>query len=378
VSETTTSATSAGGGTGAEIVRPPLQLVRLPVDKPQPAVSFLHARSQGVMDLIGHFWERLAQTPPLQRGDLHLVVATPMDSDNVNINIPQLDSAKFSGAMLYVPKAHRADVLALDAQTAAAFAAYISHRGPIAGKSDNASAPGSSPDSGSTNATNGGTTVPLTDLSAVVRGTAPATELPGEVASAFNAGGEATGNGRVPIDFITGHSEGIGWMVPLLLPVVNKKSPARQLVNVVMQLPPEAKCESDANVRIAKEADVPVLNRWRRLYKEERGILFDANLDAWVQTGKVFVYEWEKQVVALAKFDLELPRLIEIGGVYTFPEFRQQGFGGKIVADLACRIRQAGKIPTLQVDEQNSPALSLYEGAGWVSMGKLARVWLTG
>ena len=107
----------------AEVVSPPLQLVRLPVDKPQPAVAFLHARSRGVMDLIAHFWERLAHTPPLQRADLHLVVATPVESDNVNINIPQLDSSRFSGAMLYVPKAHRADVLALDPPTAAAFVA---------------------------------------------------------------------------------------------------------------------------------------------------------------------------------------------------------------------------------------------------------------
>ena len=37
-----------------------------------------------------------------------------------------------------------------------------------------------------------------------------------------------------------------------------------------------------------------------------------------------------------------------------------------------------GKMPTLQVDDQNAPALKLYEGMGWRSMGRLARVWLTG
>jgi len=384
-------------------VRPPLQLVRLPVDKPQPAVSFLHARSQGVMDLIAHFWERLAQTPPLQRGDLHLVVATPVDSDNLNINIPQLDSGRFSGAMLYVPKAHRADVMALDPQTAAAFAAYISHKG-AATRSDNvgttsaaATGPNAAGDGGTaagngataggnggastgSGGANGTPTLPLTDLSAIVRGTAPSSELPGvaELAARMGGAGGPGSNGKVPIDFLTGHAEGIGWMVPLLLPVVNRKALARGLVNVVMQLPADVKVVADPNVRVAKESDVPVLNRWRRMYKEERGILFDADLDAWVQTGRVFVYEAEKQVVAVAKFDLELPRLIEIGGVFTFPEFRNRGFGGKIVGDLAGRIRAAGKVPTLQVDEQNGPALKLYQGAGWVGMGKLARVWLTG
>jgi predicted GNAT family acetyltransferase len=48
------------------------------------------------------------------------------------------------------------------------------------------------------------------------------------------------------------------------------------------------------------------------------------------------------------------------------------------MSDLAHRIRQAGKTPTLQVDEQNLPALGLYEKAGWKALGKLARVWLTG
>ncbi|MGN6368340.1 MAG: GNAT family N-acetyltransferase [Phycisphaerae bacterium] len=360
-------------------MRPPLQLVRLPVDKPQPAVSFLHERSQGVMDLIAHFWERLAQTPPLQRGDLHLVVATPTGSDVVNINTPQLDAGKFSGAMLYVPKAHRADVLALDPPTAAAFAAYISHKGMEA-RSDNvvsgAGMNSVTPDLVSTSDSSGGT-LPLTDLSSVVRGAVASMELPGDPGVGGKGAG-AAGNGKVPIDFLTGHAEGIGWMVPMLLPVVHKKAPAREMVNVVMQLPEGVVSEGDGNVRAAKEADVPVLNKWRRMYKEERGILFDADLDAWVQTGRVFVYEHEKQVVAVAKFDLELPRLIEIGGVFTFPEFRKKGFGGRIVADLAGRIRAAGKTPTLQVDDQNGPALKLYEGMGWRPMGRLARVWLTG
>ena len=39
--------------------RPALQIVRIPVDKPQPAVAFLHARSRGVMDLIALLQERL-------------------------------------------------------------------------------------------------------------------------------------------------------------------------------------------------------------------------------------------------------------------------------------------------------------------------------
>ncbi len=366
----------AGGGGG-----PPLQLVRLPVEKPQLAVAFLHARSRGVMDLIAHFWERLSQTPPLQRADLHLVVAAQNTLDNQNINITNIESTALSGAMLYVPKAHRADVLATDSATAAAFAAYIRHQGPkmlppessaALPSNDSATSPGES--APSADAATSQATLSFTDISTRNGTPADPTPMPAE----FFPPSKTPSNGRTPIDFLTGDAPGIFWMTPLLLPLVNRRVPARQLVNIVMQLPPDVPTAADPNVRLAQDIDVPTLNRWRRLYKEERGILFDADMDALVERQRVFVYELDKQVVALAKIDMDLQNLVEIGGVYTFPEFRKRGYGAGIVRDLASRIRQGGKTPTLQVDDQNTPALHLYEAAGWRTMGKLARVWLTG
>jgi GNAT superfamily N-acetyltransferase len=358
------------------------------------------------MDLIAHFWERLTQTPPLQRQDLHLVVATPVLSEHVNINISQLDTAAFSGAMLYVPKAHRADVLALDPPAAAAFASYISHQGvkalraealPSTPPAAESKVPGSVASNGAavllgSDAPGGSAAhLSLTDLSTPARNGSAAdpTSMPAEPPS-------EKGAGKVPIDFLTGEAECISWMVPLLLPLVHKRAPAKQLVNVVMQLPDSVAIGSDPHVRLARDADIPVLNRWRRQYKDERGILFDADMDAWVQNQRVFVYEVPGEavsaattgggvatvpgtgtIVALAKIDLDLSSLVEIGGVYTFPEHRNHGYGATIVRDIARRIRQAGKTPTLQVDEQNIPALRLYEKAGWRNLGKLARVWLT-
>lgn len=367
--------------------RSPLQLVRIPVDKSQPAVAFLHARSRGVMDLIAHFWEGLARTPPLLRQDLHLVVASRDESQYVNINIAQLDPASFSGAMLYVPKAHRADVLALDPPTAAAFAAYISHQGPrflpANGTASSASRP-PAPESPAPEPPPPDDEIPLlplTDLS-LRNGTntLPAEPQPAPKPSAGSggAGGGAGGGSRVPIDFLTGDAEGIAWMTPLLLPLVHKRTPARQLVNVVMQLPENQPAAPDPHVRLARDTDIPQLNRWRRLYKEERGIVFDADMGALIDHQRVFVCEVDAQIVAVAKIDLDLANLVEIGGVYTFPEFRKRGYGAGIVRDLAARIRLQGKVPTLQVDVENTPALQLYEKAGWRPMGKLARVWLTG
>jgi ribosomal protein S18 acetylase RimI-like enzyme len=459
VSETQAPARAGGAirSAGPSLPAPGLRLVRLPVERPQPAVAFLRLRSRGVMDLIAHFWEGLAQTAPLQRGDLHLVAAAP-NTYNVDVNTNICEPGAFCGAMLYVPKAHRADVLALDQATAAAFASYICRQGGVA--PPEAVGPHVSPYSVSTCDANAAVppgvemgepaTVTVTDLSTTPRhGVPEQTVIPAEPpacqgtpgngggveanganginggtsaggAGAGSAGGGTagavgsapngatggtggTGGGRVAIDFLTGAAEGIAWMTPLLLPLVRKRTPERQLINVVMQLPAEAVCGPNVHVRLARESDIPLLNRWRRLYKEERGIHFDADMDAMVQSQRVFVFELrdavpgdsaasgaayggtgmaggggDGRVVSVAKFDLELAALVEIGGVYTFSEYRHRGYGAALVGDLAHRIRQAGKVPTLQVDDQNVPALRLYEKAGWTAMGKLARVWLTG
>jgi len=370
-------------------VKPSLPLVRLPIEKPQLAVDFLHARSHGVMDLIAHFWERLPQTPPLQRGDLHLVAALDrVDESTIkDITLQTLDIDRLSGVMLYVPKAYRADVLALNQETAEAFVGYIRQlgagNGGATGSNGSPSTNDGKPDPESPPATESGAAtgdrsadngreknyniLSIIDLC----GSRPTVDLD---AARMSPDAPAT----AAIDFLSGTAEGLGWMVPALLPLVRKRAPVRQLINVVMQLPAQVSAATDPQVRIARTEDLPALNRWRRQYNDERGILFDADLDAAVETQRVFVYEYDKQVVALAKFDLELQNLIEIGGVYTFPEFRKKGFGVRIVGDLACRIRAKGKIPTLQVDQENAPALKLYGGAGWKTKGKLARVWLTG
>lgn len=294
----------------------------MPVDKPQPAVEFLHRQGAGVMDLIAHFWEQLPQTPPLTRQDLHLIVSSSSDhiSTSTNNNHSISEAGDLTGAMLYVPKAHRADVLAKDDQTAAKFAQYIVQHGATT---------------------------------------------------------DSNGNPAAAIDFISGGAQGVLAMVPHLLPHVHKRVPARQLVNTVMQLSPDTKPQMDPAVRLAKESDLPMLNRWRRHYKEERGILFDADISGMINMQRVFVYEWDDHIVAVAKIDIEINRIAEIGGVYTFGEFRNRGFGRKIVDDLAARIQQKGKIPVLQVDRENLPACHLYERAGWRITGELARVWLT-
>lgn len=368
------------------------RLVRLPVEKPQVAVDFLHRKGDGVMSMIAHFWDRLAQTPPLARADLHLLLAldAAVASPGVDINISTIVDEPITGAMLYVPKAHRADILACDLATSTAFAHYIARRGETA--AINGSGTTAPAGTAADPAANGGAVPILTSSSPPaalqLAPMPPLTDLSGiKPAEKSTPANGADANGRPAIDFLTGQAEGIMAMIPLLLPLVHKRVPARQLVNYVMRLPIDKSCALDPRVRPAKSTDMAILTQWRRAYRAERGLLFDADLDEAIRTERVFVLEAPAaanggavatNIVAIAKFDLELDRSIEIGGVYTFPEHRQKGYGKAIVADLAARIRSQLKTPILQVDETNVAALKLYERAGWQNLGRLARVWLTG
>ncbi len=297
--------------------------VRVPLDRSRQAADYLRTAGGGVMDTLAHFWDRLALTPPLARDDLHLVVIGKPKSTTATINF-----ASAYGAMLYVPKAHRADVLASSAEAADAMCDY---------------------------------------LQAWWNGNPP------QKAAAVTA---ETPNPPLPLNYITGLADGISAMTPRLLSMVNRKAAARKTVNIMMKLPADKPAALSNKVRLARDGDEPILNRWRKLYNQERGILFDADVDAWIESRNVYVHENNGAIVALAKFDLILPTTVEIGGVFTFPEYRKQGFGAELVDDLAARIRQMGKTPLLQVDADNDPALALYKKMNWIELGRLARIWL--
>ncbi len=300
-----------------------LVAVRVPLDRSKQAADYLRSAGGGVMDTLAHFWDRLALTPPLARDDLHLVLIGKPKSTAATINF-----ASAYGAMLYVPKAHRADVLAISAEAADAMCDYLQ-----AWWNSN----------------------PPQKTAAV------SAEIP---------------NPPLPINYITGLADGVTAMTPRLLSMVNRKAAARKTVNIMMTLPAEKPAALSSKVRLARDGDEPVLNRWRKLYSQERGILFDADVDAWIESRNVYVHESNGAIVALAKFDLVLFTTVEIGGVFTFPEYRKQGFGAELVDDMAARIRQMGKTPLLQVDAENDPALALYQKMNWIELGRLARVWL--
>ena len=56
----------------------------------------------------------------------------------------------------------------------------------------------------------------------------------------------------------------------------------------------------------------------------------------------------------------------EIGGIYTEPEFRRQGFGRMIVAAALSELLGTGRIPRYQVRSDNEPSINLATASGLV------------
>ena len=63
---------------------------------------------------------------------------------------------------------------------------------------------------------------------------------------------------------------------------------------------------------------------------------------------------------------------VQIGGVYTHPLYRRNGYAGALIQALCNRATRAQKQPVLFVKEKNKPALSLYQKLGFEECGRYA------
>lgn len=63
---------------------------------------------------------------------------------------------------------------------------------------------------------------------------------------------------------------------------------------------------------------------------------------------------------------------VQIGGVYTHPLYRRNGYAAALVTALSNRALRSGKQPVLFVKEKNMPAFALYQKIGFAECGRYA------
>ena len=75
------------------------------------------------------------------------------------------------------------------------------------------------------------------------------------------------------------------------------------------------------------------------------------------------------EIVAKANTNAIGINCVQLGGVYTHPLYRRNGYAGALVQALCKRATQAGRKPVLFVKEKNKPAFSLYQKLGFEECG---------
>ncbi|MFN2285301.1 MAG: GNAT family N-acetyltransferase [Anaerolineae bacterium] len=142
---------------------------------------------------------------------------------------------------------------------------------------------------------------------------------------------------------------------------------------------PEALTTNRVAGRRAQSCDVDVLTRWRVGYEietlgeEESEQLWArerAAAEHVVADGNTWMLEAEGRPVATSAFNSRISEAVQIGGVWTPPEFRRRGYARCVVAQSLLDARAEGaQIAILFTGEDNIPAQKAYTALGFRRIG---------
>ena len=127
------------------------------------------------------------------------------------------------------------------------------------------------------------------------------------------------------------------------------------------------------------EHDMEILHPLQKDYmKEEVAVpgrpLTDAEVDISLRqilkNQLCFALTFDGDIVAKANTNAIGINCVQIGGVYTHPLYRRNGYAGALVQALCNRALRSGKHPVLFVKEKNTPAFNLYQKLGFEECGR--------
>lgn len=131
--------------------------------------------------------------------------------------------------------------------------------------------------------------------------------------------------------------------------------------------------------RPAEYHDVDILARWRVSYEiealgEEETEQLEAHertmAERAVEEGNTWILEAHGQPVATSAFNSRIAEAVQIGGVWTPPEFRRRGYARCVVAQSLLDAHNEGaQTAILFTDEDNIPAQKAYTSLGFRHTG---------
>ncbi|MCK0126354.1 GNAT family N-acetyltransferase [Gelidibacter sp. F2691] len=132
-------------------------------------------------------------------------------------------------------------------------------------------------------------------------------------------------------------------------------------------------------IRAPIEADRDLIFTWTRAYSAELHMSSPERLDEEAKgrtdralaTGDVRILEIGGQPVAMTAINARLPEMIQIGGVYTPPELRGNGYARRVVALHLAQERNKG-VATAILFASGPAACRAYEAIGFQCIGSYA------
>lgn len=143
---------------------------------------------------------------------------------------------------------------------------------------------------------------------------------------------------------------------------------------------PAALASGQVQARLVAADDVELLTRWRVAFSVETLGEVDgddlrlrsrATADNLLRQGVTWLLEDERgRPVSTTSFNATTSEAVQVGGVWTPPEFRSRGYGRAVVAASLLDARQQGvQEAILFTDEENVPAQRAYEALGFEEIG---------
>lgn len=151
------------------------------------------------------------------------------------------------------------------------------------------------------------------------------------------------------------------------------KQPLYDLPLSQLQIP---KTSTPLTCRLASPEDLELLSQWRFAYSVETlgesvsPALRDNSrerVERAQQSKELFVLQTHEQVVSMSAFNAQIPGCVQIGGVYTPPEHRSNGYARALVAlQLQWATQHLGATRAiLFTDQHNIPAQKAYTSIGF-------------
>ncbi len=145
-----------------------------------------------------------------------------------------------------------------------------------------------------------------------------------------------------------------------------------------LQTPPQLRSEAWQG-RLMQAKDIDLMTRWRVGYAietlgdTESPALWQrmrAGAEKYLQMGRVWILEDNGQPVATTAFNATIKEMVQVGGVWTPPEWRRRGYGRAAVAASLLGVKADGiQTAILFTGESNIPAQKVYEAIGFQHIG---------